>query len=46
MHDALNPSKSIAKEDLLKSNLVDPHSTDALNAKYVKMTSIVFQDIY
>lgn len=45
LHDALEPSKG-KKEDLLKTSLKNSEENKVLNEKYVKMTSIVFQDIY
>lgn len=44
LHDAANPSQAVTKEALLKSDLSD--SSEVLNEKYVKMSSVVFKDIY
>jgi hypothetical protein len=46
MHDAMNPGATGGKKDLSKSTIVGPNEVAPLNEKYVKMTSIVFQDIY
>jgi hypothetical protein len=44
LHDAANPSQPVSKEALLKSDLAD--NSEVLNEKYVKMTSVVFKDVY
>lgn len=42
----MNPKAQGSKVDLQKSTVRDPNEAAPLNEKYVRMTSIVFQDIY
>jgi hypothetical protein len=42
----MNPGAQGSKVDLQKSTVRDPSEAAPLNEKYVRMTSIVFQDIY